>query len=60
MFGVDDVAASVQYLTDYGLKPVNVNAAGGTFEALDGTAVVIRHKDDPSLPALLGHGQHAA
>jgi Glyoxalase/Bleomycin resistance protein/Dioxygenase superfamily len=40
----------VQYLTDYGLAPVNLTAAGGSFEALDGTSVIIRHKDDPSLP----------
>lgn len=50
LFGVDDVAACEQYLTDYGLNPVG----GGRFEALDGTAVVIAHKDDPSLPPSLG------
>jgi hypothetical protein len=46
VFGVDDVAACAQYLTDYGLKPVGK----GRFEALDGTAVVIAYKDDKSLP----------
>jgi len=50
VFGVDDVAACAQYLTDYGLEPVG----NGRFEALDGTAIVIAHKDDPSLPAALG------
>ena len=50
VFGVDDVAACAQYLTDYGLTPVGVDARGGRFEALDGTAIVIRHKDDPTLP----------
>jgi catechol 2,3-dioxygenase-like lactoylglutathione lyase family enzyme len=50
IFGVDDVAACVQYLTDYGLKPLDITAAGGCFEALDGTSIVIRHKSDPSLP----------
>ncbi len=50
VFGVDDVAACVQYLTDYGLAPRGITAAGGCFEALDGTAIVIRRKDDPSLP----------
>jgi hypothetical protein len=34
VFGVDDVAACAQYLTDYGLQP----AGNGRFEALDGTA----------------------
>jgi Glyoxalase/Bleomycin resistance protein/Dioxygenase superfamily len=51
IFGVDDVAACTQYLTDYGLAPVDAGAAGGRFEALDGTSVVIRHKDDQGLPA---------
>jgi catechol 2,3-dioxygenase-like lactoylglutathione lyase family enzyme len=50
VFGVDDVAGSTQYLTDYGLQPVGVDAAGGRFEALDGTSIVIRHKDDTALP----------
>jgi catechol 2,3-dioxygenase-like lactoylglutathione lyase family enzyme len=50
VFGVDDVAACSQYLTDYGLTP----AGKGRFEALDGTAVVIAHKDDTSLSPGLG------
>lgn len=54
VFGVDDVAACSQYLIDYGLVPAGADASGGRFEALDGTAVVIRHKDDPSLPAAMG------
>ena len=49
VFGVDDVAACAQYLTDYGLVP----SADGRFEALDSTAVVLRPKDDPGLPAPL-------
>ena len=54
VFGVDDVGGSTQYLTDYGLQPVGVDAAGGRFEALDGTSIVIRHKDDTTLPPPLG------
>jgi catechol 2,3-dioxygenase-like lactoylglutathione lyase family enzyme len=50
VFGVDDVAACVAYLTDYGLAPLGITAAGGRFEALDGTSIAILHKDDPSLP----------
>lgn len=50
VFGVDDLAACRQYLIDYGLA----DAGGGRFEALDGTAVVIRAKDDDSLPPGLG------
>ena len=54
VFGVDDVAACSQYLIDYGLTPVQADASGGRFEAEDGTAIVLRRQDDPSLPAGLG------
>ena len=50
VFGVDDVAACTQYLTDSGLKPVG----SGRFEALDGTFIVIAHQSDTSLPAGMG------
>ena len=41
LFGVDDVAACTQYLSDYGLTPVDVGPAGGRFEALIGVGYVI-------------------
>ncbi|MET3497171.1 VOC family protein [Variovorax boronicumulans] len=50
VFGVDDLPGCSQYLIDYGLKDVG----DGRFEALDGTAVVLRAKDDPALPAPMG------
>jgi len=50
LFGVDDVDACTQYLTDYGLSPVG----GGRFEAMDGTAIIIAHKDDAALPPSMG------
>lgn len=53
VFGVDDIAACAQFLTDYGLRPVDVTEAGGRFEALDGTAIVLARKDDVTLPAAL-------
>lgn len=56
IFGVDDVAACVRYLTDYGLQPRNVTAQGGCFEAADGTSVVIARRDDPALPPPLETG----
>jgi catechol 2,3-dioxygenase-like lactoylglutathione lyase family enzyme len=54
VFGVDDVTACVQYLIDYGLKPLDVDAQGGYLEALDGTGVVIRPREHASLPAPMG------
>ncbi|KWO64989.1 VOC family protein [Burkholderia ubonensis] len=53
VFGVDDVNACTRFLTDYGLRPATVTADGGCFEALDGTAITIRKRDDPLLPAPL-------
>lgn len=50
VFGVDHATACAQYLTDYGLQPVD----GGRFEALDGTAIVIAAADDPALPPAMG------
>jgi catechol 2,3-dioxygenase-like lactoylglutathione lyase family enzyme len=50
LFGVDDLDACTQYLADYGLSPVG----GGRFEALDGTAIIIAHKDDAALPPSIG------
>ncbi|MCU0926600.1 MAG: VOC family protein [Hydrogenophaga sp.] len=50
VFGVDDLAACRQYLADYGLR----DAGDGRFEALDGTAVIVRAKDDPLLPPSMG------
>jgi hypothetical protein len=46
VFGVDDVAACTQYLSDYGLTAMG----GGRFDALDGTAIIIKPKNDPGLP----------
>jgi catechol 2,3-dioxygenase-like lactoylglutathione lyase family enzyme len=52
VFGVDDLDACTRYLIDYGLK----STPGGRFEALDGTAVVLRPAQDPGLPPPLGPG----
>lgn len=46
VFGVDDLPACRQYLLDYGLS----DAGDDHFEALDGTAIVLRARDDATLP----------
>jgi len=56
VFGVDDVAACIQFFTDYGLTPVGVSESGGCFEAVDGTSIVIARREDPSLPAPMETG----
>lgn len=50
VFGVDDVAACTQFLDDYGLAPVQAGPQRARLEALDGTAVVLAHQDDRTLP----------
>ena len=56
VFGVDDVAACIQFFTDYGLTPVGVSDSGGRFEAVDGTSIVIARRDDVSLPPQMETG----
>jgi len=50
VFGVEDLVACRRYLIDYGLKDMG----GDHFEALDGTAIVLRAQNDPRLPAGMG------
>ncbi len=47
VFGVDDVEACEKCLADYGLDPVG----SGEYAALDGTSILIRPRDDETLPA---------
>lgn len=50
VFGVDDVDACIQYMTDYGLAPTSVR---GQLEALDGTGVRILPRHHADLPAAM-------
>ncbi len=52
VFGVDNVKSCEQYLVDYGLEAVG----DGRFEALDGTAIIVRERADATLPAPLESG----
>lgn len=54
VFGVDDIRACADFLVDYGLRAVDLDDEGGRFEALDGTAIIIRRAEDPGLPPALG------
>ncbi|MBD9665534.1 VOC family protein [Variovorax sp. VRV01] len=56
VFGVDDLDACIQFFTDYGLTPVGVDETGGRFEAIDGTSIVVAHREDPSLPPPMDTG----
>jgi catechol 2,3-dioxygenase-like lactoylglutathione lyase family enzyme len=51
------VPACSDYLTAFGLTPVDVSReGGGMFEALDGTGLMVRRREDPSLPPALQTG----
>lgn len=56
VFGVDDLDACRSFLNDYGLKEQGWTDAGGTFYAIDNTAVTIRSRADASLPKELVSG----
>jgi catechol 2,3-dioxygenase-like lactoylglutathione lyase family enzyme len=55
-FGVDDVGACIQFLEDYGLEAKERSAGGARLAALDDTSIIVRHKEDDSLPAPTGPG----
>jgi catechol 2,3-dioxygenase-like lactoylglutathione lyase family enzyme len=56
VFGVDHVQPCCQFLTEYGLVAKDVSEGGGFFEAMDGTGILIRDAEDPSLPLALPTG----
>ena len=53
VFGVDDLVGAQRYLEDFGLAPVDQDETGGLYEALDGTGIILRKRDDPRLPEAL-------
>lgn len=50
IMGVEDLEDCRRFLTIYGLQETHHDATGARFEALDGSSVDLRLKDDPSLP----------
>jgi catechol-2,3-dioxygenase len=51
IFGVDDIALCTKFWTDFGLTPLAESATEAVFEVASGSKVVVRHRNDPSLPA---------
>jgi catechol 2,3-dioxygenase-like lactoylglutathione lyase family enzyme len=50
IYGSEDLDAAKRFYTDWGLDLVSDTAAGADFALADGTTVLIRGVDDPSLP----------
>ncbi|MGC3980361.1 MAG: VOC family protein [Steroidobacteraceae bacterium] len=57
VFGVDDVAQACRFWADFGLRPLSVQPQLGVFEVASGSKVVVKSKDDPSLPKANFTGQ---
>lgn len=58
IYGVPDVAESTRFFDDFGLKQVPGDANSSRFVLPEGSHVILRHIDDPALPAsdIVGHG----
>jgi catechol 2,3-dioxygenase-like lactoylglutathione lyase family enzyme len=54
ILGVDEMDAAQQFLRDFGLNERERGTNGATFEALDGTNLVLRNASDHALPMAVG------
>src|SRR5262245_7973156 len=59
VLGVDEMDAAQEFLTDYGLAAVEKGREGATFEALDGSNLVLRRANDRTLPIAVGSSTNA-
>ena len=53
IYGANDLAASVQFMQDFGLTEVPGQAFGRYFETLDGTGILVAEADHAALPPKL-------
>lgn len=58
VYGVEDIDISARFFEDFGLRPADGGEHHRRFTLPEGSQVVIRHRDDPLLPAssLIGDG----
>ncbi len=54
--GVEDFDECMRFFDDWGLSRISTEGDTAVFETLDGTEVVVRLKDDPSLPPAFEDG----
>jgi catechol 2,3-dioxygenase-like lactoylglutathione lyase family enzyme len=59
VLGVEDMEAAQRFLRDFGLSERERGAQGATFEALDGTNLLLRGADDRALPMAVGSRTNA-
>lgn len=56
VFGVEDLDLCRRFLVDWGLTEVAAKPDALVFETLDGSSVIVKHQDDPSLPPAIEGG----
>lgn len=58
VYGVADIEECRRYFMDFGLNEIEGNADGALFRLVEGSHVILRHRDDPALPrgAIEGDG----
>jgi len=54
ILGVEEMDAAQRFLRDFGLTEREGGTTGATFEALDGTNLVVRNATDAGLPMAVG------
>ena len=54
VLGVEEMDAAQRFLRDFGLSEIERGEHGATFEALDGTNLVLRGAADRALPMAVG------
>src|SRR3954464_10455849 len=59
ILGVEEMDAAQNFLRDFGLTERERGANGATFEALDGTNLVLRNASDRGLPMAIGAAANA-
>src|SRR5215469_11908968 len=59
VLGVEEMDAAQEFLSDYGLTAVEKSRDGATFEALDGSNLVLRQANDTALPMAVGASTNA-
>src|ERR1700728_1277282 len=51
IFGVDDLELCSKFWEDFGLTPLTRSADESVFEVVSGSKVIVRRRNDPSLPS---------
>jgi catechol 2,3-dioxygenase-like lactoylglutathione lyase family enzyme len=59
VYGVDDLEASARFYSDFGLQPLGRHERGADFGLPEGSRVLLRLSDDPSLPPTFATGPGA-